>query len=225
MEVVFHAGLDFYRDNKKEAWAKIIGQITTPLTMKALGKGRTLGVWFLPHAFSIFCNLPLHDLNDRTVSLENVFSQWFIQFVGDNLAEGKTEILIAGVNTYLIKKLSQHYFSHKEKIIAYAVERILKRDANLDNIVNVCNISRRHLEKIFLEKVGVSPKFLMRIVRFQQVVHELSDPTYNSLTCLGYEAGYYDQAHFIRDFRKLTGMLPSRFKPASHPINRYFLKM
>src|SRR5690348_9857135 len=68
VEVVFHFGLDFYRGEEKECWAKVIGQITEPLTMTAIGKGRSFGIWFCPHAFSLFSRVSVSELNDKALS-------------------------------------------------------------------------------------------------------------------------------------------------------------
>lgn len=227
VEVVFHLGLEFYRGEEKECWAKIIGQITQPLTMKAKGKGKSFGIWFLPHAFSMFSGIPIYEFNDKAVPLDTIFSNAFIDFVGNCLFENDLEGLLAGIDRYLIAIMQISSNSTKENLIDYAVRYILKYGGqpNLNTLVKDCNISNRYLQKIFIEKVGFSPKFFMRIVRFQQVLHYLSDRQFSSLTSVAYQADYYDQAHFIRDFKDFTGFTPSRFQLKKHPINQYFLNL
>lgn len=217
-------GVDFYRGEEKECRAKILGQITQPLTMKAKGKGKSFGIWFLPHTFSLFSDIPVNELNDKAIALENIFSRTFIDFVENSLFENDIAKLMQGVNSYLLKTLKTSN-PFKENIASYAIQFIIneKEEASLDKLVKDCNISSRYLQKIFLEKVGVGPKFFMRIVRFQKTLGCLAAPRTNSLTALTYESGYFDQGHFIKEFKEFTGIVPSHFQPASHPINQHFL--
>jgi len=227
VEVVFHAGLDFYRDEQKECRAKVIGQITRPLTMKAIGKGKSFGIWFFPHTFSLFSGISMNELNDKVISLDTVFGKGFIDFVENCLFEDDIKNLVDGTNTYLSKKLSIPSNPIKEKIADYAIRYIVaeKAETNLDKLAKDCNISNRYLQKIFVERIGFSPKFFIRTVRFQYTLHQLSKCHTGSLTALTYQAGYYDQAHFIREFKEFTGFAPSQFQLANYPINQYFLNL
>jgi AraC-like DNA-binding protein len=65
----------------------------------------------------------------------------------------------------------------------------------------------------------------MRIVRFQSALQHLIGSHTDSLTDITYRAGYYDQAHFIREFKEFTGQVPSHFQLTKHPINQYFLPL
>ena len=227
VEVVFHVGIDFYRGEEKESAAKVIGQITRPLTMKAIGKGKSFGIWFWPHTFSSFTGIPLHELNDKVISLDKIFGQHFIDIVKNCIFKNDVTRLIAETNNYLFKRLQSCPHPAKEKITAYAFHYITteKASSNLDKLVKDCNISNRYLQKIFLEKIGFSPRFFIRIARFQYALHHLMNHHHCSLTSLTYQAGYYDQAHFIKEFKEFTGLTPSQFHLTKHPINQYFLNL
>lgn len=72
--------------------------------------------------------------------------------------------------------------------------------------------SRRHLERVFLDHIGVTPKLFARIVRFRRAVQLIQRGT-GSLADAAADAGYADQSHMARDFRALGGAPPSRFAP------------
>jgi AraC-like DNA-binding protein len=225
IEVVFNVGLEFYRENEKECWAKIIGQITKPLIVNAIGKGKSFGIWFYPQTFSLFSNIAIDELNDKAIALDNIFSQDFIDLVGNCLYKDDINNLIEGVDSYMINILRPPQNKLKQNIVDHAVTYILrhKENSNISKLVKDCNISNRYLQKIFIEKIGVSPKFFLRTIRFQQVLHYLSNYQINSLTSLSYEAGYYDQSHFIKEFKEFTGLIPSQYSLENHPINKYFI--
>ena len=71
------------------------------------------------------------------------------------------------------------------------------------------HISQSPLEKRFRKIVGTSPKKFSSIVRFKHTIQYYNPQS--SLTELGYEAGFYDQAHFIKEFKKFTGENPESF--------------
>jgi AraC-like DNA-binding protein len=225
IEVVFNVDWEFYRDNQKESWAKVIGQITEPLKVQAKGKGKCFGIWFLPHTFSLFSSIPLIELNDKSLALENIFSPDFIDLVGEYLHENKIQKLVESVDSFLIKSIKKSTHELKDKVANYAVRSIFinKGQANLELIAKDCNISSRYLQKIFLEKIGFNPKFLVRIVRFQQALDYVQFLQNNSLTNIAYQSGYFDQAHFIKEFKDFTSFVPSQYRIENHPINQYFL--
>ncbi|MEM8893850.1 MAG: helix-turn-helix domain-containing protein, partial [Bacteroidota bacterium] len=59
--------------------------------------------------------------------------------------------------------------------------------------------------------VGLSPKYLSRVIRLQSVLQQLHNRSYRDLTSRAFEEGYYDQAHFIRDFKSMTGHTPKDY--------------
>ena len=73
------------------------------------------------------------------------------------------------------------------------------------------NINRRSIERRFASVIGMSPKQLSRVVRLQSTIRILEQKNFTNLTALAYENGYYDQAHFIKDFKEFTGMSPKTF--------------
>ncbi|MGZ5220708.1 MAG: helix-turn-helix domain-containing protein, partial [Chitinophagaceae bacterium] len=67
------------------------------------------------------------------------------------------------------------------------------------------------MERKFVSAIGLSPKQLSRVVRLQATLKMLEQQNFGSLTSLAYENGYYDQAHFIKDFKEFTGTSPKFF--------------
>ena len=77
--------------------------------------------------------------------------------------------------------------------------------------------SRRHLTAQFREHVGLPPKLLGRILRFDRVVALLREHDPERWTEIAYDCGYYDQSHFNRDFRQFAGATPTEFLASRLP--------
>lgn len=75
--------------------------------------------------------------------------------------------------------------------------------------------SRRHLAARFREEVGVPPKALARMLRFERAAARLRAPAPPDLGRLALDCGYYDQAHFNRDFRAFAGTTPTDYRVTS----------
>jgi methylphosphotriester-DNA--protein-cysteine methyltransferase len=96
-------------------------------------------------------------------------------------------------------------------MVASAISMIYKSKGNIriKELLTELHVSQSVFEKRFRQVVGTSPKKFASIVRFKHTIHRY-DPK-RSLTDLGYEAGFYDQAHFIKEFRNFTGDSPEIF--------------
>ncbi len=100
-----------------------------------------------------------------------------------------------------------------DRIIKSTVETILTANGQLsvDELSKQTNINRRQLERKFSSAIGLSPKQLSKTIRLQATLKMLLNKQFTSLTALAYENDYYDQAHFIKDFKDLTGFTPKEF--------------
>jgi transcriptional regulator GlxA family with amidase domain len=97
-----------------------------------------------------------------------------------------------------------------DQVLNQALDLILRSNgaAQVEDLASNAAISRRHLERVFLRKVGIGPKLFSRIVRFQ---HLLRAPQ-SDWALMAADSGYFDQAHLIRDFREFTGQTPMAWR-------------
>src|SRR6185295_20383896 len=90
----------------------------------------------------------------------------------------------------------------------------------VDALASRCNLSGRQLERRFLDDVGLPPKRLARIVRFQRALAVLSARERGA--DLAFRLGYADQAHFIRDFREFAGHTPMQHPALESALTTLF---
>jgi AraC-like DNA-binding protein len=225
VEAVFSIGWDFYKGNDREDWAKVIGQILKPRSLKVVGRGQSFGIWFYPHTFPRFAKVQMFELNDRVVSWDALFPGSFSDFVGDCLSEKQLDKLVDGVDNFLIKKMSMHNEQSVDKLTEAAVRYLYqnKSESDLNRLALMLNVSQRYLQKAFATRVGFSQKMFIRMLRFQQVLQQMRQPEVSDLTTIAYECDYYDQSHFVREFKSFTGIPPSLFHIGRLPISQHFM--
>jgi AraC-like DNA-binding protein len=119
------------------------------------------------------------------------------------------DTLVQIAENYLLKKIKQ------VKINALPIDEVLQQlnweNKSLDQLARQACLSTRQFERKFLERVGVSPKFYGRIVRFNYTMKGRMKKPNDSLMNLAYDYGYFDHNHLLRDFKQFTGSVPTQF--------------
>jgi AraC-like DNA-binding protein len=216
MEMIFHYG-DLYRqyfeDGSSVLQPKsfVFGQITRFLEIEPTGITGTISARFHPDGLLPFIQVPVSDLENKAVSLDELF--------GDAGRVLEEEVLSKNTNTGRIEIIETFLLSHLQsphsidKITKSCVDVILQSNGqlNLIELAEKHNINRRSMERKLSSVVGISPKQLAKIIRLQAALRMLEKKQFTSLTSLAYENGYYDQAHFIKDFKDFTGLSPKSF--------------
>lgn len=216
MEMIFHYG-DFYRqyseNNKSVIQPKcfVIGQLTRPLEIEPIGETGIFSVRFHPNGFMPFATIPIKEMENTAVSLEKLFGKEGEEIEQAILTAPSTLERINRIETFLFYRLTAA--ENIDRIIKSVVETILTANGQLsvNELSQQTNSNRRQLERKFSSVIGLSPKQLSKIIRLQATLSMLLNKKFTSLTALSHENEYYDQAHFIKDFKELTGFTPKEF--------------
>lgn len=157
---------------------------------------------------SAFFSQPMHELFGGSFSLDNLILRSHMDVVTERLNKAKSDLArVSVVEQFLIDRLRS---KGTDELVTHAVQQISLQGGNIKiaNLATTLHISQSQLEKRFRKMVGASPKKYASIVRIRHIIN--SHPKGN-LTQLGLEAGYFDQAHFIKDFKSFTGHTPEQF--------------
>lgn len=169
----------------------------------------TVLVYFSEIGAAAFLNVPIHELFDERVSLDTFIFPSVLERFEEELAQAVNDKQrIEAVEAFLISQLND---SSTDLLVLSAVRQIYQAKGliRIKHLAKELNSSQSPLEKRFRKVVGASPKKFASIVRFQSVLSDYS-PALN-LTETAYASGYYDQAHFIKDFKHFTGDTPEKF--------------
>jgi AraC-like DNA-binding protein len=173
-----------------------------------------LGIRFQDEAAKHIYGINAHELSDTELSVEDLWGKKSVLLsdpLMDLLNEGDYAAAIAILESFLAAKF--YAFYKKDAVLSYSLNLVhtAKGKLSLQELSLKTGYSERYLQKMFHEKRGISFQRLNKIARFQSFLHLLSAPEKQSLTSLSYEAGYFDQAHLVRDCRTFTGMTPKEY--------------
>lgn len=115
------------------------------------------------------------------------------------------EYLMEGVNAGLLP-------SEEDYEILNSFGGTICTGVGIHSFCEKTGVGERRLERLFLKHVGVSPKQYIRLRRFQRSARRVMQSDYNSLAEVSCDNGYYDQNHFIKEFKEYAGVAPAVFR-------------
>ena len=189
--------------------ASFAGMRDTVRRMRTSAGGGIVLATFHEGGAAPFFAPPMHELFGAHVSLDALLSRGEVETVAERVqgATGLSE-RVAIFEQFLVARLAAR---RRDEIVAAAVRAIRAAPGSIRirALAAQLGLSQDRLEKRFRRAVGASPKQLASILRVRRAVEAYRPGA--SLTRLSADAGYFDQSHFIREFRSVTGEAPQRF--------------
>ncbi len=216
MKLIFHFG-DPYKHHPKNGESIIlpkcflIVQLTQPYIVEPLVITGTFVVRFHPNGFLPFASFPIKEMENKAISLDILFGKDGGEIAEEMLNANATPERIVLIETFLCNQLADK--KNTDKIVKLTVETILNANGqfSVNELSKQNNINRRQLTRKFSEIIGLSLKQLSKTIRIQATLKSLLTNEVTSLTALAYDNDYFDQAHFIKDFKEFTGLTRKEF--------------
>jgi AraC-like DNA-binding protein len=202
------------------------GQITKPLRIKSTGKHIMLGVKFFTHSAAYFIDYDINRLNDGVFDLSHILGNSIKTLHRQLLETSDIEVRLNLLERYLFRKLA----NNQRKL--YAIDKVGQMlssiqshfsENRLRDVASKHNVTPRYLHKLVNQYTGLSPKSFNKISRFKLSL-KLMSSNEQALTSVAYSCGYFDQSHFIRDFKSFTGVTPSTYLQNLTPVNQLLLQ-
>jgi AraC-like DNA-binding protein len=215
-ELVVHLGDPFIRIDAggmavRQAPILFAGQLMGPLTLRPTGRVAIVGIRFCPYGAGALGIGPLGVLSGLTVDAADVSRPLARALERVRETTEDPRVAVGLVQTALARVVRTDRVDPQVRHVVRAIARAHGQVA-IDSLASRVSWTRRHLERRFGEVVGIGPKRLARIARFQQALQLLDAAAGPDVPAPGVSTalacGYADQAHFIRDFREFAGATP-----------------
>ena len=218
-ELVFHFADVFDRvlpdgSRRVQNIALAVGQMRESILLEPRGRVHAFGIRLWPGGAWVLSGIPQAELTNHIVSAHDVLGSVAREW-GLRIAESPDPARTADS---LLRRISMR---RSDPLLPLSREIVCSGGkVRIDDIVWQSGIGARQLRQRFREVAGVGPKTLARIARFQTAAGLIRAG--ETLVDGAIDAGYYDQAHFQREFREFAGITPRQFRAEVHPMGDYF---
>lgn len=174
-----------------------------PIKVNSYKNVDILGVRFYPSSLDMFFKYRIADIKNAIIEVEEICFKNDIDI--QLLKETKN---IDEIITFFDIILESMLKDNSKNLISKMLEEI-KNSSDIENISKNIGVSRRHLAREMKQKLGITTKSYVNIVRFIKAKEMLINK--KTISDIVYECGYYDQPHFIKEFKKYTGKTPTEY--------------
>lgn len=185
----------------------LIGTQITPFKLRVEDSHKTVSIIFQPGGLNRFLNIPMTEIFDNGYSAREVIGKEIEELLDRSHDTISLNELDSIIQSYFLSKLSRV----KESLpIDFALQHLMVNyNTDIDRIAEMACMSIRSFERKCKERLGMPAKMYARIARFHKAYKILESRPIVSWTDLTYEVGYYDQTHFIKDFKEFGRLTPT----------------
>ncbi len=201
--------------NGSKLESKVAGTPLEKIEVETMSRCNYFGVRFLPGNNPVGKHVKIEELVGKEINYDGLFDsvserdEFFEKIWSADHFEQQIKVFL---NYYLKYYNADHYEG-------YSLSRLLRSEiirsggnVRLNELSQKTGYSLRYLNKVISEEFGMAPKELMRIIRFQMAIDGMTrNMNQGNMTTAGMDAGYYDQSHFIKDFKEFTDYTPKKY--------------
>jgi AraC-like DNA-binding protein len=223
-ETLPHPSVYWITENRSST---INGVPTKRFSRMLKGRGRVFGVKFRPGGFYPFLRTPVAAFTDAHLTPGEAFGAdgravaarlktLSIEALNSKDAAAADERMIECIERFLLARLPD---PDPDLVIVTAIATTIVEThaiTKVDQIVDRFGLNKRALQRLFNQYVGVSPKWMIKRYRLHEAIDRVAAGRAVNWSRLALELGYFDQTHFIKDFRALVGKSPAEYEKTIH---------
>jgi AraC-like DNA-binding protein len=214
-EVLPHPSVNVtFEETDTRTGAFVNGVCTNRFTRELTGRGWAFGIKFWAGGFGAFTGIDVGSFRDDVLPLSAVFDD----------AERLTDLVMSApddvrrravVEAFLSKRLTATEDASYRLVLDIVTAMVTDRElTRVDQVTERFGVPIRTLQRLFRRYVGVGPKWVLRRYRLHDGAELLARGRTDELAALAVELGYFDQAHFSREFSTSVGMAPLEYAEA-----------
>jgi len=168
-----------------------------------------------------FFPLPMNEMADRVVDADLLWRSEFAHLREHLLEVGEISLKFEVAESFLLRHFQSGFTLNPA--VEYALAEIIRRpdQINLARMNQNIGYSQKHFISMFKRQVGIAPKAYLKIIRFQKAISEIEERKQVNWTAISQDCGFYDQAHFINDFKFFSGFTPEEYVRRKNDILNY----
>ena len=215
VEIIFHFADPFITYNingegLKQSKGFAISQMKNFIEIESDGNIGFVSVRFYPWGAHHFFDFPISNFLDGQIDISLLWSGSFQKILNDliNISNDKRVTI---VQDFLQDQLRK--YKKETQVIDHCIKAIRESKGHytIDELCQNMNLHYKQLERKFLSTIGTTPKVFSRTTRFLHLCHHLKDYENLTMTQLALDLGYFDQAHFTKDFKAFSGLTPKEY--------------
>lgn len=200
-----------------DAPAVFCGARTDSFVLETSAQERVIGIQFRAGGAFPFLAMPVCEVSGAMYALEDAWG-WEAGRLRERLLDARGMRAMFGIlEQALMERFERCYALHP--VVSFAVGQLSRvQDATrVADVTAQIGMSARRFGDLFREQTGLTPKAFHCVRRFQQVLERLRGRRDENWASLAADCGYYDQAHFIHDFRRFSGVTPGEYLLVATP--------
>lgn len=196
----------------------VVAQMKSFMQIQSHGKTGFIAVRFSALTAYHFFRMPMKEIVNSETELRNVWQGLAAEIEEKIYHAANTQQRSQIIQSYLQLQLSRN--GYIDKGIEFCVKEIksVKGQISVETLADKVGISNRQLVRRFDKCIGLSPKEFIRITKFISSLDMMNYSKNKNLTEIAFDSGYYDQAHFIHDFKAFSGMTPTDYMASPNVV-------
>lgn len=166
-------------------------------------------IHFRPAGALAFLGCPLSDLEDALVGLEDLWGRDAALLHEQLIDAGSPPRRVALLQAFLVRRMRRNAVWPPARLAPVLRGADLDPSMRVSKAQELSGLSRKRFAALFRCEVGLSPKAYLRVRRLQAALRALDTPARGAM--IAADLGYFDQAHFVREFRAFTGVTPTQY--------------
>jgi AraC-like DNA-binding protein len=221
--LMFHRGERLFSVSKNEFQSRafLSGVNTTFSDLSYQGKIDMISVEFRPAGAKAFFKMPMIELCGQSINIDTLSDQELSDLEKRLFETSDLKTCVSLIEQFLYKRIHQLKTYNLKRMNA-VTHAIYSGQQNIETLAQTACLGYKQFKRVFTDYVGANPKDYLRVVRFQKSLHTLQTQPNINFAQLAYNCGYFDQAHFIKDFKQFSGYTPTEYTAVCAPHSDFF---